>query len=119
MSEHARLSRRHFLLVAGAGLLCGCATAPITGRRQIILVSAEEKNATGAEIYRQMLAKKPVTTDPRIVAPAERITGRLQAVTDPPVPPVEVGVIDDAETVNAFALPVTSSSCARRSSARC
>ncbi len=99
------LTRRQFLL-GGAGLvLCGCATTPITGRRQLMLVSAAQETALGAQAYRQTLQKEPVTHDPRLTEPVLRIAQRLEAVTEHPEFHWEANVIKDDKTANAFALP--------------
>ena len=100
-----RLTRREFLL-GGAGLfLCGCATTPITGRHQLMLVSAAQETALGAQAYRQTLQKEPVTHDPRLTEPVLRIAKRLEAVTEHPEFHWEANVIKDDKTANAFALP--------------
>jgi metalloendopeptidase OMA1, mitochondrial len=99
------LTRREFLL-GGAGLvLCGCATTPITGRHQLMLVSAAQETALGAQAYRQTLQKEPVTHDPRLTEPVLRIAKRLEAVTEHPEFHWEANVIKDDKTANAFALP--------------
>jgi metalloendopeptidase OMA1, mitochondrial len=99
------LTRREFLL-GGAGLvLCGCATTPITGRHQLMLVSAAQETALGAQAYRQTLQKEPVTHDPRLTEPVLRIAQRLEAVTEHPEFHWEANVIKDDKTANAFALP--------------
>src|SRR5919197_4188574 len=100
-----RLTRREFLL-GGAGLvLCGCATTPIPGRHQLMLVSAAQETALGAQAYRQTLQKEPVTHDPRLTEPVLRIAKRLEAVTEHPEFHWEANVIKDDRTANAFALP--------------
>jgi len=99
------LTRREFLL-GGAGLvLCGCATTPITGRHQLMLVSAAQETALGAQAYRQVLQEEPITHDPRLTEPVLRVAKRLEAVTDHPEFHWEVNVIKDDKTANAFALP--------------
>src|SRR5262245_55811224 len=100
-----RLTRREFLL-GGAGLfLCGCATTPITGRHQLMLVSAAQETALGAQAYRQVLREEPITHDPRLTEPVLRVAKRLEAVTEHPEFHWEVNVIKDDKTANAFALP--------------
>jgi metalloendopeptidase OMA1, mitochondrial len=100
-----QLTRRDFVLGGTALLLCGCATAPITGRSQLMLVSAEQETALGVEAYRQVLRKEPVTHDPQYAEPVERIARRLEAAANRPDLRWEVNVIKEDKTVNAFALP--------------
>jgi metalloendopeptidase OMA1, mitochondrial len=99
------LTRRDFLLGGSALLLCGCATTPITGRSQLMLVSAEQETALGVEAYRQVLQNEPVTHDPRYTEPVQRIARRLEAAANRPDLRWEVSVIEEDKTVNAFALP--------------
>jgi predicted Zn-dependent protease len=100
-----RLTRRAFLL-GGAGLVMGgCATAPVTGRRQLMLVSEAQEQAMGAEAYHQVLQQEPITHDPRLTEPVQRVARRLEAVTGHPEFQWEVNVIKEDQTANAFALP--------------
>ncbi len=100
-----QLTRRDFVLGSTALLLCGCATTPITGRSQLMLVSAEQETALGVEAYHQVLRKEPVTHDPGYAEPVERVARRLEAAANRPDLRWEVNVIKDDKTVNAFALP--------------
>jgi metalloendopeptidase OMA1, mitochondrial len=99
------LTRRDFVLGGTALLLCGCATAPITGRSQLMLVSEAQETALGVQAYREVLQKEPVTHDPDLTEPVQRITRRLEAAANRPDLRWEVSVIKEDKTVNAFALP--------------
>jgi predicted Zn-dependent protease len=99
------LTRRELVLGGMALLLCGCATTPITGRSQLMLVSQAQETALGVQAYRQVLQKEPVTHDPRYTEPVQRITSRLESAANRPDLRWEVNVIDEDKTVNAFALP--------------
>jgi predicted Zn-dependent protease len=99
------VTRRDFVLGGAALLLCGCATAPITGRSQLMLVSEAQETALGAQAYREVLQKEPITHDPRLTAPVQRIATRLEAAANRPDLRWEVSVIEEDKTVNAFALP--------------
>jgi metalloendopeptidase OMA1, mitochondrial len=100
-----RLTRRDFVLGGGALLLGGCATTPITGRSQLMLISAAQETALGVQAYREVLQKEPVTNDPRLTEPVQRIARRVEGATNRPDLRWEVSVINEDETVNAFALP--------------
>jgi predicted Zn-dependent protease len=100
-----RLTRRHFVLGGTTLLLCGCATTPITGRSQLMLVSVEQETALGVQAYREVLQKEPVTQNPRYTNPVQRITNRLEEAANRPDLRWEVSVIEEDKTVNAFALP--------------
>ena len=100
-----RLTRRDFVLGETVLLLCGCAVTPITGRSQLMLVSVAEETALGVQAYRDVLQNEPVTHDRRYTEPVQRIARRLEAAANRPDLRWEVNVIEDDETVNAFALP--------------
>jgi metalloendopeptidase OMA1, mitochondrial len=103
------LTRRHFLLGGAVLLLCGCATAPITGRRQLMAISSVEENALGVQAYREVLRQEPVTRDPTATEPLRRIVTRLapvaESVADGADFEWEVNAIKDDKTINAFVLP--------------
>jgi hypothetical protein len=44
-------------------LLYGCATVPVTGRRQLDLVSSAEINTMSATQYQEVLKKGPLSTN--------------------------------------------------------
>ena len=100
-----RIARRDFMLGGMVLLLCGCATTPITGRSQLMLVSEAQETALGVEAYRQMLEQEPVTRNPRYTEPVARIVRRLEGAANRPDLRWEVNVIEEDKTVNAFALP--------------
>ena len=100
-----RLTRRRFILGGTTLLLCGCATTPITGRSQLMLVSVEQETALGVQAYREVLQKEPVTNNPRYTDPVMRIITRLEEAANRPDLRWEVSVIEEDKTVNAFALP--------------
>lgn len=95
-------------LVAGPG----CMTEPMTGRRSLALLSEGEANAMGAQAYTQMLGEARLSTNAAEVAMVERVGRRIAEVTDARLRKEgrepyqwEFKVIDDPQTVNAFALP--------------
>jgi predicted Zn-dependent protease len=99
------LTRRQFALGGLALCLCGCASAPITGRRQLMLVSESQELALGLQAYREVLREEPITRDPTATEPLRRIVARLASVADRPDYRWEVNAIKDDKTVNAFVLP--------------
>ena len=78
---------------------------PITGRSQLQLVSGEQEVQMGAEAYKEILAKAKISTDPAANALVTRVGTRIAAATGRSDLPWEFKVIDDPQTVNAFALP--------------
>jgi len=100
-----RMTRRDFVLGGTVLFLCGCATAPITGRSQLMLISEAQETALGLQAYREVLQKEPVTQNPHLTEPVQRIARRLEGAANRPDLRWEVAVINEDETVNAFALP--------------
>jgi len=104
------------LFIAGLAcivLLSACATNPVTGRKQFIIVSESEAIAASKQAYVQMLAplqkEGKVDSDPALKARINTITGRLVAQAIRFRPETEkwewtVKVIDDPKTVNAFCM---------------
>jgi predicted Zn-dependent protease len=86
-------------------VLAGCETVPITGRSQLLLVSPTEEVQMGSDAFKQILSKAKISTDPNANALVTRVGTRIAAATGRTDLPWEFKVIDDAKTVNAFALP--------------
>lgn len=93
--------------------LAACATNPVTGRKQFIIVPESEAIAASKEAYAQMLSplqkEGKINKDPALKARIDRITGRLvaQAIRFRPETAQwdwQVKVIDDPTTVNAFCM---------------
>jgi len=93
------------LLCLAALVAGGCETVPITGRSQLQLVSGAQEVQMGAEAYKEILAKAKISTDPAANALVTRVGTRIAAATGRSDLPWEFKVIDDPQTVNAFALP--------------
>jgi predicted Zn-dependent protease len=93
--------------------LIGCATNPVTGRSQFMLISEKQAISASSEAYVKMLApldeKGKIDSDPVMAARVNEITAKLiaQAILFRPETndwDWRVKVIDDPETVNAFCM---------------
>jgi len=93
--------------------LMGCATNPVTGRSQFMLISEKQAISASSEAYVKMLApldeKGKIDSDPVMAARINEITAKLiaQAILFRPETndwDWRVKVIDDPETVNAFCM---------------
>ena len=93
--------------------IIGCATNPVTGRSQFMLISESQAISASSEAYVKMLApldeKGKIDSDPALAARVNQITARLIAQAIKFRPETEdwdwrVTVIDDPETVNAFCM---------------
>jgi len=103
-----QMRQRHVCAGAVAAvvlLAAGCATAPYTHRSQLMVVSASQETALGADAYLQVLSKAKVDHDPKINALVREVGERIARVADRPDYKWEFTVIDAPDTVNAFALP--------------
>ncbi|GIX47650.1 MAG: lipoprotein [Candidatus Tectimicrobiota bacterium] len=99
-----RAGRLGMLVLLLLGTLVACQTAPITGRKQLILLSLDQENHLGISAFSQILKQEPVSTDPQLNALVQRVGQRLAAVVNRPDFAWEFRVIDK-DVANAFALP--------------
>ena len=100
-------------LILAISTLAGCESNPVTGRKQLMLVSESAAISDSKEAYNallQPLAKDgKIDSDPATVARVHEITGRLIAQAIKYRPETKewewsVKVIDDPKTVNAWCM---------------
>lgn len=92
--------------LATIALLAGaCVKTPVTGRRAFILLGEDEEMKLGADAYKESLKGKKVCNDPTANAMIKKIGGQIRDVSNREKWPWEFKVIDDAKTMNAYALP--------------
>ena len=91
-----------FLII---GLIAGCSSAPYTGRSQLIVVSEGQEAALGDEAYRHVLRDSVVTRASDAERIVRKVGERIAAAANKPEYKWEFTVINDPETVNAFAVP--------------
>lgn len=82
----------------------GCATNPVTGETDFVLMSEERELELGREYHRQILEQYEVYEDAKLQAYVERIGERLAAKSHRPDIDYSFTVLDSPD-VNAFALP--------------
>lgn len=92
------------LLAAALLLATGCATNPVTGESDFVLMSEERELALGREYHEQVLEQYEVYDDDAVQAYVGRIGRRLAAKSHRPGIDYTFTVLDSPE-VNAFALP--------------
>ena len=85
--------------------LNGCATAPYTGRQQLLLISEAEETALGVKAYQDVLKKEKISKDQKTNDMVKRVGSRIATAARKPGYVWEFTVIDAPKTVNAFALP--------------
>ena len=86
-------------------LVAACATAPYTGRRQIILGSEKNEISTGAKTYEELRARNETCQDPAVNELVTRVGNRLAAAADRPDYHWEFVVLENAQETRAFCFP--------------
>lgn len=110
------LARRWPLMLIVALLLAGCATVPLTGRRQLSLVSESEVVALGAQSYKQLLDESKLSRNTkktqmvidvgeRIARSAEEFMREHGMEQEIKYYQWEFNLIEADTIVNAFCLP--------------
>jgi predicted Zn-dependent protease len=93
-------------LVLGLALLAAaCATAPYTGRRQLLLSSEGSETAMGFTAFQDMKRRVPICTDPALNEMVQRVGSRLAAAANRPDYRWEFVVFANDKEANAFCLP--------------
>ncbi len=104
------------VLSTSLALLAGCATVPITGRRQLSLVPESEMNTLAVTQYKQTLGTAKLSTNAAEIAMVRRVGQRVQAAVEKYFRDQgqssqlegyawEFNLIDDPKTVNAWCMP--------------
>ena len=65
-------------------LIAGCSTVPETGRRQLILLSAQQEMQLGFSNFETMKTSVPISKDAAGNALLKKVGGRIAAVADLP-----------------------------------
>ena len=104
------LATRAATLVLAAALTA-CADTPVTGRKQLMLVSEDDAITASGQAYEEVLKKEggKLNTDPTLKARVDEITGRLVAQAIKYRPETanwkwQVVVLDEPQTLNAWAM---------------
>ena len=84
--------------------LIACATVPITGRSQLLLLSESAEVQMGLDAYRQVLRKAKLSTDAAATEQVRRVGRRIAEATGRTDYQWEFTLIEDKQA-NAFCLP--------------
>ncbi|WP_231887769.1 M48 family metallopeptidase [Thermodesulfatator autotrophicus] len=98
------MSKKLVLAFVLLGLLYGCATAPVTGRKQLILIDPKTEVRLGLKAYEEILKKEKLCNDPVISTLVQRVGMRIARASGKHYD-WEFKVIDKPDTINAFCLP--------------
>ena len=95
-----------FLTVVASLILASCSTAPVTGRRQLSLVSSEQEMQLGLTSFDQLKKDVPVSQDPTANAMVQRVGKRIAAAAAKDLPNAQWEfVVFESKEANAFCLP--------------
>ena len=86
-------------------LVAACATAPYTGRRQVLLGSEDSEISTGPRPSRTCARHYPACRDPAINDLVFRVGSRIAAAANRPDYRWEFVVLVNDQEANAFCLP--------------
>ena len=103
MRNGARIAALAMCILAVV-MASGCATNPVTGRREFSLVSADQELSIGKDGYPAMVSEYGAYDDARIASLVDSVGKRLASVSQLPNLDWHFTVLDDP-VVNAFAMP--------------
>ncbi|HMR57287.1 MAG TPA: M48 family metallopeptidase [Cyclobacteriaceae bacterium] len=97
-------------------LLYACATVPVTGRKQLSLVSSAEINQMSATQYAEVVKTGPLSTDQQQTQLIKKVGGKIQKAVEQYMAEKgmsdqlagfawEFNLIKDDQTVNAWCMP--------------
>ena len=110
------MTLRIFALMLALLIIQSCATVPVTGRRQLSLVSNSEIIAESAAQYEQVLNESKLGTDAQQVEMVKRVGNKIKVAVESYMQTKglasqlegfnwEFNVIQDDKTVNAWCMP--------------
>lgn len=97
-------SARRLVILSTLLVLFGCATAPETGRRQVLLIDPAQEARMGLQAFQQVKQETPIARDRAANAKLQAVGRRIASVVEMPGAQWEL-VLFAAKEPNAFALP--------------
>lgn len=108
--------RKVVVIVFALTILYSCATVPVTGRKQLSLVSSAEINQMSEQQYREVIAKGPLSTNREQTDLVRSVGVRIQKAVEKYMADKgassqlagfkwEFNLIQDDKTVNAWCMP--------------
>src|ERR1051326_3122461 len=93
-------------LMVVLGILAACSTAPITGRRQLSLVSAGQEAQLGLTEFEKLKQDTPISRDPAANALLQKVGKRIAAAAGNDLQNAQWEfVVFESKEANAFCLP--------------
>jgi predicted Zn-dependent protease len=98
--------RSGFCGLAITFLFAGCMTNPVTGRKELSLVSKDQEMQLGLQSFDQLKKETPISHDPAANAMLQRVGKRIASVAQKDMPNAQWEfVVFDSKEANAFCLP--------------
>jgi predicted Zn-dependent protease len=108
--------KKYIALTLILSIAYGCATVPVTGRKQLSLVSNDEIIQMSAQEYQKVLSTSKLSTDQEKVEMIRRVGGRIEKAVEKYMAEKnassqlagfkwEFNLIQDDKTVNAWCMP--------------
>ncbi len=98
------MCHRGTAILAAALVLSACATAPETGRRQLLMVDPSQEAQLGLSAFEKKKQETPISRDRQASAQLQTVGRRIAQVAKVPNARWEFVLFDD-KSPNAFALP--------------
>ena len=95
----------HLILMLLVSLIASCATVPITGRRQLMIISESMEISEGNNAYRGVLRQSVISDNSEARRLVRKVGERIARVANKPNYKWEFTVIDEPKMANAFAVP--------------
>jgi predicted Zn-dependent protease len=92
------------VILTAIGFALGCAVNPVTGKRELSLVSSQQELQIGKDGYQAVLAEYGAYDDKKLAAYVDTVGHRIAAVSHMPQLEWHFTLLDDP-VVNAFAMP--------------
>ena len=87
-------------------ILIACTTAPVTGRKQLSLVSSSQEMQLGLSEFEKLKQETPISKDPQANALVQKVGKRIAAVASKDLPDAKWEfVVFESKEANAFCLP--------------
>jgi predicted Zn-dependent protease len=103
MIEMIRNKITHFLLAII--LLTSCREAPVTERKQLILIPESSEMKLGADAFRKIIKESKLSNNQSVVEKVKKVGKSIAKASNRPNYKWEFVVIEDDKTANAFCLP--------------
>lgn len=94
-----------FLALGLTFLVAACATAPYTGRRQLLLTSEGREGSMGLQAFQDAKRRFPVSRDPELNQMVQRVGQKIAAAANRPDYRWDFVVFKNDKEANAFCLP--------------